>query len=141
MARICLRAAVLPVLVISSTAAMSPGGPVTSGKPIAALSGVERGQWELRDRDAGRNAEPRRICVNDPSQLLQLKHEKTACRRFVVADVQNRATVTYQCNGSGNGRTDVRVETPRLVQIESQGVADGAPFSLSVEGRRTGDCR
>jgi hypothetical protein len=32
------------------------------------------------------------------------------------------------------------VETPRLVQIQSQGVADSAPFSFTIEARRTGDC-
>jgi hypothetical protein len=49
--------------------------------------------------------------------------------------------VSYQCIGAGKGRTDIRVETPRLVQIDAQGIADGAPFALSLEGRRTGDCR
>lgn len=122
------------------TTAMTPGGSAPSAPNITALRGVQPGQWELRDRDAPRTAAPRRICVNDTSRLLQLKHDKVACKRFVVADAQDRAVVTYQCNGAGSGRTDLRVETPRLVQIQSQGVAGGAPFDLSIEGRRTGDC-
>ena len=137
----CLRAALLAAPLIFGTAAMSPGGVPPSAPNIAALRKIEKGQWELRDRDADRSARPKRLCVNDPSQLLQVKHGDNACKRFVVADTATHAVVTYQCRNSGNGRTDIRVETPRLVQIDSQGVADGAPYALSLEGRRTGDCR
>lgn len=117
--------------------AMSPGG----GGNMAALRQLEKGQWELRERGVKQPAAPRRVCVGDPGQLLQVQHGDGGCSRFVVADTNDHAVVTYQCNGRGNGRTDIRVETPRLIQIDSQGVADGAPFAVSLEGRRTGDCR
>ncbi len=40
----------------------------------------------------------------------------------------------------GSGRTTIRVETPRLVQIETQGIADQSPFAFSAEARRIGTC-
>jgi len=131
----------LVALFVSTTAAMTQGGAAPSA-PVTALRQLEKGQWELRERGASRSQAPReRICVGDPSQLLQVQHKAGGCSRFVVADTADHAVITYQCPSRGNGRTDLRVETPRLVQIDSQGVSDGAPFALSLEGRRTGDCR
>ncbi|MDQ4419596.1 hypothetical protein OOT33_03965 [Sphingobium sp. DEHP117] len=121
--------------------AVSAGGPAPSAGRMTALRQIEKGQWELRERGTKQPAAPRRLCVGDPAQLLQVQHGDGGCSRFVVADTDNHAIVTYQCNGRGNGRTDLRVETPRLIQIDSQGVADGAPFAVSLEGRRTGECR
>lgn len=115
-----------------------PGPP-----PLMALAGLERGLWELRERGVrsqdGGAAE--RICVRHPSQLMQMRHRDAKCRYFVIADQPSRAVITYQCEGSGTGRTDLRIETSRLVQIEAQGVDDGAPFVMLLEGRRVGDCR
>ena len=48
--------------------------------------------------------------------------------------------VQYTCRGKGYGRTQIRRESNRLVQIDSQGIADGLPFSFSAEARRVGDC-
>lgn len=142
MLRLSLRLTALVAASISGAAAfaVSPGGAAPSAPRMSALRQLERGQWELRERGARPTTAPKRICVGDPAQLLQVQHKDGGCSRFVVADTQERAVVTYQCNGRGNGRTDLRVETPRLVQIDSQGVADGAPFAVSIEGRRTGDC-
>ncbi len=133
--------AVLALSILGATAyAVSPGGVAPSAPRLSALRHLEKGQWELRERGSRPASAPRRICVGDPTQLLQVQHKDGGCSRFVVADTSEHAVVTYQCNGRGNGRTDLRVETPRLVQIDSQGVADGAPFALSIEGRRTGEC-
>ena len=57
------------------------------------------------------------------------------------SDAADAASITYDCAAAGNGRTDLRVETARLIQISSQGVADGAPFVFVAEGRRIGACR
>ncbi|OYW83217.1 MAG: hypothetical protein B7Z20_12880, partial [Sphingobium sp. 32-64-5] len=62
------------------------------------------------------------------------------CEQFVVTDTAEHAVVTYQCRANGTGRTDLRVETPRLVQVYAQGIADGAPFSEALEGRHIGPC-
>ena len=134
------RLLVLGGALLSGVAAMSPGGPAPVRAPgLMALSGLEPGQWELREH--GSKAPPRRICIGDPAQLLQVQHPGATCRLFVVTDAANHAVVTYQCTDSGAGRTDLRVETSRLIQIDAQGVADSAPFSLSLEGRKTGECR
>ncbi len=108
--------------------------------PIAhqALRALETGEWELRGRGAG--AETRKLCVSDLRQLLQVQHGKALCRSFTISDEAHAITVTYDCAAAGNGRTDLRVETNKLVQIRSQGVAQGAPFAFAAEGRRIGVC-
>lgn len=104
----------------------------------AALQTLEPGEWELRGR--GEGAELRKLCVTDLRQLLQVRHGRSLCRSFVVNDAPHDMSVTYDCAAAGNGRTDLRVETSRLVQIRSQGVAEGAPFAFAAEGRRVGAC-
>lgn len=104
----------------------------------APLATVEPGQWDLRSRDP---ANPSlRLCVRDIQDLLQVRHPGQSCRHFVIEDQPTRVSVTYACPRTGHGRTDIRIETPRLVQLSSQGVADGLPFALNLEGRRTGNC-
>jgi hypothetical protein len=49
--------------------------------------------------------------------------------------------VTYDCAQAGQGRTALRVETARLVQIDSQGVSGGTPFAMTLEARRVGACK
>lgn len=105
---------------------------------LPALSGIERGMWELRER--GSSAPPRRICVADPLALMQVEHGGAACSRFVIDSQPRRATVHYTCPGAGHGRTTIRIETGRLIQLDSQGIADNSPFDFSYEGRRTGSC-
>lgn len=140
MIRAALRSLTLGAIIFAGTAAMSPGGR-PSVSPVVALRQLEKGQWELRERGTRRDEPPRRrICVGDPAQLLRAGDREGTCDQFVVADSPDRAVVTYQCKGRGSGRTDLRVETPRLVQIQSQGVSDGAPFDLQLEARRIGDC-
>ena len=110
--------------------------------PLKSLAGLERGLWELRERGAPKGETPSvsRLCVRHPSQLMQIRNVGAQCSYFVIADQPGRAILTYQCENAGTGRTDLRVETSRLVQIEAQGITDGAPFALSLEGRRVGDC-
>jgi hypothetical protein len=105
---------------------------------LAALARLEPGQWELRSRDP---ANPSlNLCIRDLKDLLQVRHIGKSCSHFVVEDKPMRASVTYACPKAGHGRTDLRVETSRLIQLSSQGVADGLPFALNLEGRRTGEC-
>ena len=119
---------------------MAGGAIAASSTPLpGALRSVETGEWELRGR--GEGAETRRICVSDARQLLQVQHGRALCPAFVVSDSPNSLSVTYDCAAAGNGRTDIRVETARLVQLRSQGIANGAPFAFSAEGRRVGVCR
>ena len=104
-----------------------------------ALRALQPGEWEVRGR--GEDAQTRRLCISDLRQLLQLRHGRALCPSFTVADTPHALSVTYDCAAAGNGRTDLRVETVRLVQIRSQGIADGAPFAFDAEGRRLGPCR
>ncbi|MFA7588066.1 MAG: hypothetical protein WCY11_18065, partial [Novosphingobium sp.] len=69
-----------------------------------------------------------------------LRHAGVACERVVVTNNSKEVAVQYTCRGRGYGFTRIRMETPRLLQVESQGVADGLPFSFSAEGRRIGSC-
>ncbi len=102
------------------------------------LDGLEAGRWELRPREAG--AEPQRICLSSGRSLIQLRHPDLACDRFVVQDTANQVVVQYTCKGRGYGRTQIKRESARLVQLETQGIANGLPFEFAAEARRIGDC-
>ena len=121
--------------VTPSVGVAAPGTPYV---PIKALSSVQPGLWDIRSRD---NPDANRsFCMSDAKILLQLRHPNNVCTRYVISNNQREATVQYSCAASGNGRTTVRVETPRLVQIDTQGIADQSPFAFSAEARRLGDC-
>ncbi len=83
---------------------------------------------------------PSSICLQDGRRLIQLRHPSSACERLIVADSPGEVTVQYTCRGRGYGRTHIRLETGRLVQIESQGILDGLPFDFVAEARRIGEC-
>lgn len=101
------------------------------------LDQLESGRWEMRERTG---TPPRRLCVASGRHLIQLRHPGANCDSFVVEDGPVQVVVQYTCQGRGYGRTRVRRETDRLVQIDSQGIADGLPFDFSVEARRVGEC-
>lgn len=108
------------------------------GPQLAMLSQLQRGQWTVTPDDG---SQARRICLGSPVQLVQLRHgSRATCSRFVAEDAPGRVTVQYTCRRDGYGRTTIRRETDTLVQIESQGVADGRPFQFRAEARRTGTC-
>ncbi|WP_340267418.1 DUF3617 domain-containing protein [Sphingobium mellinum] len=116
--------------------------PTLAFGPSGRLKGLEPGEWELRERgEDGAGVRPRRLCLTDLRQLIQIRHSGHNCRRLTVDETTSRIAVSYDCAGAGGGRTDLRIETSRLVQIRSQGVVGGAPFSFMMEGRRIGACR
>lgn len=80
------------------------------------------------------------MCLGDPAALLQIQHGEAHCTRHIVTNDPQNVTVHYSCAAAGSGRTTIRVETPRLVQIDTQGIRNGAPFADSFEGRHTGAC-
>jgi hypothetical protein len=123
--------------VMAMMTAVWPAGAVAPSPRLA--KGLEPGEWELRER--GGDGEVRRLCISDFRQFLQIRHAKASCRSFTVSETPTRLIVTYECGAAGNGRTDLRVETARLVQIQSQGIADGAPFQFALEGRWARPCR
>ncbi|HEX8620546.1 MAG TPA: hypothetical protein VF718_01105 [Allosphingosinicella sp.] len=103
---------------------------------LEALARLEPGRWQLSEADgAGRS-----ICLADPAAFVRLEHEGASCEEEVLASEAGAATVEYTCPGRGFGRTSIRVETPRLARIDTQGFADGRPFAYRVEARKTGSC-
>jgi hypothetical protein len=115
---------------------LSGGAPAQRHPALTALGSVELGQWQLKSPD-GRM---RKMCVNARWMLLQPMHGTAQCEHFVMENTPRSATIRYTCPNHGHGRTRVSVETPRLVDIETSGVADGAPFSQQFEARRMGTC-
>lgn len=116
-------------------------GVAAGARPVAvggltALGTVESGQWQLKE--VGGNS--RTVCLSDPQALLQIRHSGAQCSRFVIENTASVSTVHYTCPGQGHGRTTISVETPRLLSLETQGVAQGAPFDVQLEGRRIGTC-
>lgn len=128
-----VRIAVVLVGVLAAFAA-----PAIGQRPALAMLGqLESGRWELRARDG---SPVERICLPDTRRLIQLRHPTDACDRLVVDDAATEVTVQYTCRGRGYGRTHIRRETNRLVQIDTQGIADGLPFAYAWEARKVGDC-
>ena len=105
---------------------------------LAMLDRLEKGSWQLRER--GKDAVVQTVCVGDARRMIQVYHPGATCSRYVIEDTPNSVTVHYTCPGAGHGRTTIRSETNRLVQIDTQGIAEGRPFSQAIEARRTGGC-
>ena len=104
---------------------------------LGMLDSLAKGAWSLRIRD---NGTEQRICVRDGREFIQLRHRQTGCSRFVVQDGADEVVVQYTCRGNGYGRTSIRREGNGLVQVQSQGIIDGAPFAISGEARLSGSC-
>lgn len=112
---------------------------VTAERPaLAMLDQLQPGQWEVRDRDisGGRS----RLCLDNGRRLVQIRHMRETCRSFTVEDSAEAVTVHYTCPGNGYGQTSVRYESAQLVQLETQGIAQGLPFNVRAEVRRVGSC-
>lgn len=109
-----------------------------AGPSLAMLDRLEPGQWEIRAREAG--AQPQRMCIAHGQQLIQLRHPGSQCERIVLEAGPGAVVVQYTCQGRGFGRTQIRLETARLVQIDSRGIAGGLPFEVTAEARRVGNC-
>lgn len=125
--------------VVFTAGVSAPGWTQPAQAPaLQALTTLQTGQWELTPREGG--GKMRTLCINDMRELLQLQHSGAACTRFVITNQAKLATVNYSCPKAGHGRTSVKVETPRLVQVESQGIQNNEPFSFALEGRRIGAC-
>jgi hypothetical protein len=114
---------------------------VAAAFPAAAdddpLAKLEAGKWTVRSSD-GSNA--RELCLGDPAQLVRLEHPGMACTSESMAGDVRGATIQYSCPGHGYGHTILRIETPRVATIETQGLVDGRPFAYRATARKTGPC-
>lgn len=126
--------------VAAAGALFALASPAWSQKPaLAMLDELEKGRWELRVR--GDDGSPQLVCLGDARRFIQLRHPAVGnCEKLTVQDSDSEVTVQYTCKGLGYGRTHIRRETGRLIQIQSQGIADGLPFSFAAEARRVGSC-
>ena len=122
-----------PLLAVIALAALP-----AAAAGVTALSKIERGLWHVRELDAA--VAPASLCIGDTNALVQFEHRAAACPSEIVDDGAEAATVQYSCPGRGFGHTHVRVETPRLVRIDTQGLSNGRPFSYRLEARRVGGC-
>jgi hypothetical protein len=116
-------------------------GPASSQQVrVKALASLERGLWQLRDLET-HAVRRQAVCLGSPKLLLQLEHPSKPCSHLLVSQDERSATVHYTCPASGYGQTLLKLETPRLAQVETQGIADGSPFSYRLEARHIGSCR
>ena len=128
-----------PIAIAIFGLAAGLAAPALGDRPaLAMLDRLEPGRWELRVRDASGATE--RICLQDGRRFIQLRHPAAPCERLIVDDAPSEVTVQYTCRGRGYGRTHIRRETDQLIQIDTQGIADGLPFAYAAEARRVGDC-
>lgn len=125
------------VAIIAAVVTVPLVAAATSRTPILAFNRLQPGAWQLRALDG---SPPRRICLANGDELIQLGHPGASCSRFVLSNEAELATIHYTCTGHGYGRTTVKVETPQLVQLDSQGLIDRSPFQVAYEGRRVGEC-
>lgn len=125
-------------LAIAATALLTAVPAVGADPALGLMDDLDRGLWELRLRDAPGRTD--RICLTNGIRLIQLRHPGQPCERVVVQSGSTSVTVQYTCRGLGYGRTAIRRESSRLVQVQSQGIAEGLPFEISGEARRIGDC-
>jgi hypothetical protein len=105
---------------------------------VTALTALERGRWLVHS--AAQRPLARSICLGDPALLFQLEHGPTGCVQELVAADGRGGIVQYSCQGRGYGRTSVRVETSKVVTIDTQGLIDGRPFAYRATARKVSDC-
>lgn len=109
---------------------------VAASRP-ASLMKVEGGLYEI-DR-LGPGGRPR-MCIADPMTFASYEHRGKNCTRVVISDGPNGAVVHYTCAGGGFGQSTVKALTPRSLRVETQGIADNAPFQYVFQARRVGNC-
>jgi hypothetical protein len=93
--------------------------------------------WEIDPLGPGTRA---RLCVSDPMVFANYEHRGTTCTRVVISDGPNGAVINYTCPTGGFGRSTVKALTPRSLRVETQGIADNAPFQYVFQARRVGAC-
>lgn len=123
---------------VISISAATTAVAVNPSADLALLDSLERGLWQLRPIGGG--TPTTKICLGKPEILTQIQHSGLVCEQYVVRSNANSVTVSYTCEGHGQGLTTIRKESNRIIHIQSQGIRNNAPFSVSVEGRKIGAC-
>jgi len=121
-----------------ATAFAAPALALAYSGPGEALAKLERGRWLVRS--AARGGVEHSICLGDPALLLQVEHGGAGCAHEWVRSEASGGAVQYTCPGHGFGRTDLRIETPRVATIDTQGLVDGRPFAYRATARKVSTC-
>lgn len=122
-------------LLLAAGLLFATSAPALGDQPTAVAT-LQPGLWEI----TAEGQPPRKLCLADAGPLIQVRHGAAPCMRVLIAQDRFGATVHYSCPGAGWGRTTLRVDSPRRARIDTQGIADGAPFAYRAAGRRLGDC-
>jgi hypothetical protein len=124
-------------LLVASAGALA----VTAGGDAPLLDSIQRGMWQLRAVAGGSpNIPASKICLGSSARLIQMQHGGASCEQYVVRSTPNSVTISYSCKGQGQGLTTVRKESGKLLQIQTQGIRNNAPFSFAIEARYSGTC-
>lgn len=129
------------IKIISATAAVLSGFAIAAPAQtprMALLDGLMQGEWTLKER--GSREPGKKICLGNPELLLQIQHGSANCTRYVIENSPKKLRVSYKCGSAGQGVTEIKLESSTLIQISSQGFRNNDPFSVDLEGRRTGGC-
>lgn len=129
------------IKIISVSAAILSGFAIAAPAQtpgMTVLDGLMQGEWTLKER--GSRGPGKKVCLGNPELLLQIQHGQANCTRYIIENSPKKLRVSYKCGGAGQGVTEIKQESSALVQIFSQGIHNNAPFSVNVEGRRTGSC-
>ena len=125
-------------LIVAGAAALALPAQATAPS-IDSLSKLEKGRWQVRELDGA--TETALLCVGDPAALLRFEHRgASGCSSEVVENAATSAIVQYSCQGRGFGHSELKVETPRSVRIQTQGISNGRPFSYRLQAQRVGAC-
>ncbi|MFC4292663.1 DUF3617 domain-containing protein [Sphingorhabdus arenilitoris] len=126
---------------VISCGAASAAAAFVQGGGSNLLGTLEPGLWQFKAVGGGAPATPvRQMCVKNQERLVQIQHGARDCEHYVVRGNAATMTVSYSCNGAGQGLTSIRKESARLIHIDSQGIHNNAPFSFTVEARRVAAC-
>ena len=126
-------------LIVAGIAAAAVPAYAVATISVGALRKLESGRWQVRELDAA--VAPTTVCLGDPRQLVQFEHRGTArCSSQILDSSEATATVQYSCAGRGYGHSSIRVQTPRTVRIDTQGLSNGRPFAYRLEASRVGAC-
>ncbi len=135
-----LRGIIAVSIIALGTLCLTPVAAIGQGPVLNMLNQIEPGRWVVRIQSASAGMQTETLCIKDGRKLIQLRHPAQLCERTIVNDSADSVTIQYTCQGKGYGLTSIRRESGRLVQIESQGIADGSPFEFRAEARKYGEC-
>lgn len=124
------------LVLLTSAGALSCALLAAASQP-AVLSQIAGGLWEISGQ---RGVPARRVCIAQAPLLAQVEHGPAGCTRTILRNDSASAVIEYSCGKRGFGHSEITMLTPRSVRIDTQGIADNAPFGYVAQARRVGIC-